>query len=160
MIETNISLGLDVWRLSRNQFQPVWAKTVENYPAQKLDLLSPQNRYIGHQGGIQTRPWDLVVPDPFGPFFGWFWSWLDHIGQIWVQLWPFGLLGPVYLDPFIWTCLFGPVYLVQSNWTCHFGPIYLAPSIWTHLFWPVYLDPCIGTSLFGPIHLESPIWTH
>ena len=44
--------GLAVWRLSRNQFKPVWAETIKNYPAWKLELLSSQNRYIGHQCGI------------------------------------------------------------------------------------------------------------
>ena len=44
--------GLAVWRLSRKQLKPVWAETVKNYPAQKLELLSPRNRYIGHQYGI------------------------------------------------------------------------------------------------------------
>ena len=38
--------------LSRNQFKPVWAETVKNYPARKLEFLSPQNRYMGHQGSI------------------------------------------------------------------------------------------------------------
>ena len=55
MMETTISFlseCLAVWRLSRNQFKPVWAETVKNYPARKLTLLSPQNRYIGHQRGI------------------------------------------------------------------------------------------------------------
>ena len=47
-----LSEGLAVWRLSRNQFKPVWSKTVKNYPARKLELLSPQNRYISHQCGI------------------------------------------------------------------------------------------------------------
>ena len=47
-----LSEGLAVWRLSRNQFKPVWAETVKNYPARKLELLIPQNRYIGHQCGI------------------------------------------------------------------------------------------------------------
>ena len=44
MMETTISFlseGLAIWRLSRNQFKPVWAET---YPARKLELLSPQNR--------------------------------------------------------------------------------------------------------------------
>ena len=48
--------GLAVWRLSRKQFKPVWAETVENYPERKQGLLIPQNRYIGHQGGI----WNLM----------------------------------------------------------------------------------------------------
>ena len=55
MMETTIyflSEGLAVWRLSRNQFKPVWAETVKNYPARKLELLSPRNRYICHQCGI------------------------------------------------------------------------------------------------------------
>ena len=47
-----LSEGLAVWRLSRNHFKPVWAETVKNYPARKLELLTPQNRYIGHQCGI------------------------------------------------------------------------------------------------------------
>ena len=54
MIETTISFlveGLAVWRMSRNQFEPVWAEIVKIYSAQKLELLIPQNRYIGHQGG-------------------------------------------------------------------------------------------------------------
>jgi hypothetical protein len=55
-METTISFflseGLAVWRLSKNQFKPVLAETAENYPAQKLGLLSPQNRYISHQCGI------------------------------------------------------------------------------------------------------------
>ena len=29
------------WRNSKNQFKPVWEETVKNYPAQKLELLSP-----------------------------------------------------------------------------------------------------------------------
>ena len=37
-----MSEGLAAWRLSRNQFKPVWAETVENYPARKLEFLSPQ----------------------------------------------------------------------------------------------------------------------
>ena len=32
--------------LSSNQFKPVLAETVKNYPARKLELLSPKNRYI------------------------------------------------------------------------------------------------------------------
>ena len=52
MMETTIFFLSDAWRLSRNQFQPVWAETVENYPLWKLELLSPQNRYIGHKCGI------------------------------------------------------------------------------------------------------------
>ena len=47
-----MSGGLAVWRLSRNQFKPVLAETVKNYPEGKLELLSPQNRYIGHQYGV------------------------------------------------------------------------------------------------------------
>ena len=47
-----LSEGLAVWRLSRNQFKPVWEETVQYYPARKLELLSPQNRYISHQCGI------------------------------------------------------------------------------------------------------------
>ena len=46
-METTIFIfvwSLAVWRLSRNQFKPVWAETVKNYPAWKLELLSPQNR--------------------------------------------------------------------------------------------------------------------
>ena len=27
-------------------------KSIKNYPAQKLELLSPKNRYVSHQGGI------------------------------------------------------------------------------------------------------------
>ena len=44
--------GLTVWGKSWNQFKPVKAETVENYPERKLELLSPTNRYIGHQGDI------------------------------------------------------------------------------------------------------------
>ena len=44
MMETTISFflseGLAVWRQSRNQFKSVWAETVENYFARKLELLS------------------------------------------------------------------------------------------------------------------------
>ena len=47
-----MSEDLAVWRLSRNPFKPVWAKTVNNYPARKLELLTPQIRYICHQCGI------------------------------------------------------------------------------------------------------------
>ena len=39
-----LSVALAVCRLSRIQFKPVWTGTVENYPAQKLELLSPQNK--------------------------------------------------------------------------------------------------------------------
>ena len=39
-----LSEGLAVWRLSRNQFKPVWAETVKNYPPWKLEFLSPKNR--------------------------------------------------------------------------------------------------------------------
>ena len=44
--------GFAVWRLSRNQFTPVWAEIVKNYPAWKQELLSPKNMYIGHQVSI------------------------------------------------------------------------------------------------------------
>ena len=61
-----LSRGLDLlfcnffWRskflrhcsFKQNQCEPVWAETVNNYPALKLELLSPQNRYICHQGGV------------------------------------------------------------------------------------------------------------
>ena len=47
-----LSEGLAVWRLSRNQFKPVWDETVKNYPARKQELLSSQNRNINHQCGI------------------------------------------------------------------------------------------------------------
>ena len=55
MIETTISFlseCLADWRLSRSQFKPVWAETIKNYPARKLELPSPQNRYKGHQCDI------------------------------------------------------------------------------------------------------------
>ena len=55
MMETTISFlsaGLAVWRLSRNQFKPVWAESVENYPSRKLELLIPHSSYIGHQCGV------------------------------------------------------------------------------------------------------------
>ena len=55
IMETTISFlseGLAVGRLSRNQFKPVLAETVKNYPVRKLEFLSPQSRYIGHQCGI------------------------------------------------------------------------------------------------------------
>ena len=54
MIVTTISFlveGLAVWRISRNQFEPVWAETINIYSARKLEFLIPQNRYIGRQGG-------------------------------------------------------------------------------------------------------------
>ena len=47
----NIYFCLKIW-LFGNQFKPVWAETVEDYPARKLELFSPQNRYIGRQCGI------------------------------------------------------------------------------------------------------------
>ena len=47
-----LSEGLAVWRLSRNQFKPVLAETVQNYLARKLELLSSQSMYIGQQCGI------------------------------------------------------------------------------------------------------------
>ena len=44
--------GLAVWRMNGTQSKPVGEETVKNYSARTLKLLSPQNRYIGHQGGI------------------------------------------------------------------------------------------------------------
>ena len=47
--------GQAVWRMSQKQF---WfliilrKKSVKNLPPRKLELLSPQNRYIGHQGSL------------------------------------------------------------------------------------------------------------
>ena len=55
MMETKISFlseGLAVWRLSKPHFKSVWAETVKNYPARKLELICPQNKYIGYQYGI------------------------------------------------------------------------------------------------------------
>ena len=80
-----------------------------------------------------TRPGDLVVPDPFGHFFGWFQTLLDHIGPIWTNL-----NHSVCLDQSFWTRLFRTVYLDLSIWTCIFGPVSLDLSLWTRLFGPVY----------------------
>ena len=95
--------------------------------------------------GYKTRPGDLVVLDPFGPFYFRFWTIFHHFG-------PFGtlLFGPVFLGLSFWACLFGPLYLDLSIWTFPFAPIYLARSIWTRLFGPVYLNLSIGTSIFRP----------
>ena len=49
------------------------------------------------------------------------------------------LIGLVYLDLSIWTCLLGPVYFDRL-----FGPIYL-----TRLFGPIYLDLDIFGLLYG-----------
>ena len=49
-----MSESLVAWSISRNQFKPVWAETVENHPARKLELLSPHNR--GHQVDI----WQII----------------------------------------------------------------------------------------------------
>ena len=40
------------WRFGclKDEQKPIWAETVYNYPAKKLELVSPQNRYKGHQG--------------------------------------------------------------------------------------------------------------
>ena len=52
MMETTIFFF--VWRVGclEAEQKPVWVETVENYPARKLELLTPQNRYIGHQCGM------------------------------------------------------------------------------------------------------------
>ena len=60
--------GLAVWRISRNQFKPVWAEIAKNYPARKLELHIPQNWFIG-QGGI----WKIkIIPIFFRKGFIWF----------------------------------------------------------------------------------------
>ena len=87
------------------------------------------------KGQLQTRPGNLVVPDPFGQVFSWFWTILDHIGPVWTNL-----DNSVNLDMSIWTRLFGPVYLDLSIWSCLFGHVYLDLSIWTCLGGPIYLD--------------------
>ena len=91
---------------------------------------------------VKTRPGDLVMPDPFGHFLGWFWTILDQLDIFG----PFCLLWPVYLEPSIWICLFGPVCLDLSLWTHMFWPIYLDP-----FFRPIYLCPSLWTPLIGPI---------
>ena len=85
---------------------------------------------------IETRPGDLVVPDPFlrffRCFFGPYLTILDRFG------------------PFcFWTCKFWPVYLDLSTWTCHFWHILLDLSLWARLFGFV----------LGPVYLNLPIWT-
>ena len=96
---------------------------------------------------LTTRPGDLVMPDPFGRFFGWFWTILDQFGYIWTILssWT-SLFLPVFM---------GPVYLDPSIWTCLFGPVYLDLSLLTQIFWPIYFDyifkSFFWTCLFGPI---------
>ena len=53
--DQSLSLLVGVWRMSKNQywFLLILCQTsVRNYPAQKLELLIPQNRWIGDQGGI------------------------------------------------------------------------------------------------------------
>ena len=42
--------SLAVWRIIRNQFEPVWAEIAKNSLSRKLELLIPQNRYTCHQG--------------------------------------------------------------------------------------------------------------
>ena len=57
---------LAVLIMSKNQFKPVWSSCAKNYPKRKLELLSPQNRYIGHQGGI----WN-ITGTPYTFFVCW-----------------------------------------------------------------------------------------
>ena len=83
---------------------------------------------------METRPGDLVVPDPFGQFFGWCWTLLDNIRPIWTNS-----DHSACLDPYYWTRLFRPVYLDLSIWTCLLGPIYFDLSLWPHLLRSVFL---------------------
>ena len=111
----------------------------------------------------KTRTGDVVVPDSFGQvFFCWFWTIVDHIGQIWTNLdkfGPFWTFGLVYFDQYILTCIFGPDYLDLSIRTCQFGPVYLDLSFWIHLLGPAYLDLSIWTHLFGLFYLDYTMWT-
>ena len=108
---------------------------------------------------IRTRPKDLVVLDPFGQVFGWFWTIFDVIGPISTNM-----DHSVYWDPSFCTRLFGPGYLDLSSWICLLGLVYwehvsVDPSIWTRLFGHVSLDTYIGSRMFGPIYLEPSILT-
>ena len=127
-------------------------------------LKNPQSVYIPCPSKLsetqkKTRLGDLGVPHPFGRYFSWFETILDHIWTLWTSqsVWT-RLSRPDYLDPFLWTCLLEPIYLVMSIWDCLFGTVHLTPSIWTHLFGPVYLDPSIGTWMFEPVYLDPSIW--
>ena len=108
---------------------------------------------------IRTRPKDLVVLDPFGKVFGWFWTIFDVIGPISTNM-----DHSVYWDPSFCTHLFGPGYLDLSSWicllgTCLCGPIYLDPFIWTCLFGYIYWKPYVWTYLFGTVYFNPFIWT-
>ena len=67
--------GLAVLRRSIIQFEPVWAET-ENYPAQKLELLSPQNS----QGGLWKIKGTLIFwTDPvYKHLFHWLSEWFPN----------------------------------------------------------------------------------
>ena len=85
MMVTTISFlvkGFTVLRLSINQFVPVWAETVKNYPIRKLELLRSQNRYIGHQCGILKKVFALeVVEDGQKSLFFKYFSFIFFFGK-------------------------------------------------------------------------------
>ena len=99
---------------------------------------------------IKTRPGDLVKLNPFGRFFGLFWTIMDQFGYIWTNMCSLScLFGPVYLDLSLLTRLFVPVSFDADIWThklgyffktCLFGHVYQNLYISTHFFVSIFLD--------------------
>ena len=68
--------SFSVWRISRNQFEPVWAEIAENYTSGKLEVLIP----LIPQGHMSSRchMTDKSHTHLFWKGLIWFEVWLKH----------------------------------------------------------------------------------
>ena len=108
---------------SKKQFEPVWAEITKNYPLRKLELLTPQNAYIGHKVVIwQIKGIPIFV---FRKCLIWFEVWFKKMEmfKVWVKIaildYNKRIFFGIFLFKFFYSC-FSTLYLLDLF---GFGPI-------------------------------------